>query len=162
MAPAAVFAMNRKTRRVARFFAGDEHGAAALPEGWETLRGDVPPGFEVVSPADGSGWFTEPPPPPAARPWRRWFTRAGVLGLVVGLASVAMFVIALSNGVHCPHCDAHELGERLAWWERWFDVKDALWLVSAPASLAGAVLGERRRAGVVGLAIATLGLLKPL
>lgn len=161
MAPAAVFAMNRATRQVARFFAGDEHGRAPLPEGWEELRTrDLPPGYVLVSPPEGAGWFTEPPPPTAGgrRSWRRWFTWAGALGLVLVLSSVAMFSIALSNGIHCPHCDAQELGPRLGWWERYFEVKDALWLASVPGSLSGALLGQRRRWGVLGVVVALVAL----
>ncbi len=66
MAPAARYAINRRTRQFARFFAGDEHGQAALPVGWEEVPdGRCPPGFVAVEPADGSGWFHPQRPPPA-------------------------------------------------------------------------------------------------
>lgn len=166
MAPAAHYAMNRATRQVARFFAGDEHGAAPLPDGWEALPnpgpGTVeeqlarvcPPGFTVVHAPDG--WFHPSAPP--GLPWRRTFTWAGAVGLVLVLVSVAMFSIALSNGVHCPHCDAQQLGERFAWWASYFEVKDFVALASVPFSLAGAALAERRRWGVLGLLVAAIAL----
>jgi hypothetical protein len=84
------------------------------------------------------------------------FTWAGVLGLALVVVSIAMFSIALANGIHCPHCDAQQLGERLAWWASYFAAKDVIGLASLPFSLTGVALGARRRWGLLGLVMGVL------
>lgn len=101
----------------------------------------------------------QPTAPPAAavgRRWRRAFTWAGVLGLALVAVSVAMLSIGLANGIHCPHCDAQQLGERYAWWASYFAVKDVIGLASLPFSLASVALAEHRRWGLLGLVAGVL------
>ena len=80
------------------------------------------------------------------------FTGVGATAL-----AAAMFVFALANGVHCPACDAHRLGDRYAAWQTFFNVKDGLWLAGFVLSLLGTPLAHRRLPGILGALAAFIG-----
>src|SRR5689334_13492683 len=82
---------------------------------------------------------------------RRSFTFLGVAGLALVLGASALFVVALLNGVHCPHCD---LGDRYSWWSGYFMVKDVTWAIGGLAGLVSVPIAARRRWGAIAVALA--------
>jgi hypothetical protein len=90
---------------------------------------------------------------------RRGFTAIGILGLVLVGASCVMFSVALSQGIHCPHCDRQQLGDRYSWWAAYFNMKDLLWIVGGAGGLASLVAAKRRRWGAIALGLGAMLLL---
>lgn len=76
-------------------------------------------------------------------------TAVGLVGIVSFLLGAGALVYALSNGVHCPMCDAHELEKQGAgvveWWKQFFKVKDALLLAGLGASVLAIPFAKPKR-----------------
>jgi hypothetical protein len=93
--------------------------------------------------------------PPALR---KWSTRVAFAGAAITVLAAVLFGFALANGVHCPECDARELGDRYAAWKTFFNVKDALWVAGLALSVLGTPLANRRLPGIFGVLVALIGI----
>lgn len=82
------------------------------------------------------------------------FTKLGMVSLAAVVASVILYCIALSQGVHCLHCDRFKLGDRYAWWDGYFTVMGIIWCAGAAGGLGSLLLAKRRRWGAVAFGLA--------
>jgi hypothetical protein len=64
-----------------------------------------------------------------------------------------MMVGAYANGIHCPECDAWQLGDRVGWWKSYFLVKDVVLGAGGLAALPALILAERRRWALLAFAV---------
>ena len=83
----------------------------------------------------------------------------GVAALVLVVASLVMFGVALSQGVHCPHCDRQRLGDDYAYWAGFFKVKDYLLALGGTGGLIAVLAARIRLWGAIALAIALLSII---
>jgi hypothetical protein len=84
--------------------------------------------------------------------------RLGPVGLGLVASGIALFGYALFQGVHCPHCDAHLLGDGLPGWVRYFWIKDGLVVLGGTLGLSSLAGTQGRAWGALAVVLA-LGLL---
>jgi hypothetical protein len=75
---------------------------------------------------------------------RRFLNGWGFGAMVVVVIGAGMMVGAYANGIHCPECNASELGERYAWWRTYFTIKDVVLGAGGLAAVPSLILAERR------------------
>lgn len=94
---------------------------------------------------------------------RAALTCIGQTALTGEIAGAGMFLLALANGVHCPHCDRLTLGDDFSWWQAYFDVIDLLQVSGLAFGLVAVVGATRRWWGAVALLVGVVALaLRPL
>ena len=102
------------------------------------------------------------PPPSAPKPSgpvvaavsqvRAVFTWLGVAGIALVLGSAVMLGWAWGvHGIHCPECDRPP---DMAFWTRYFSVKDALLHLGGLTGLAALIAAHQRRWGLIAVVAA--------
>jgi hypothetical protein len=84
---------------------------------------------------------------------RRFLNGWGFGALVVVVIGAGMMVGAYANGIHCPACNASELGERYDWWRTYFTIKDVVLGVGGLAAVPSLILAERRLWAMMALVV---------
>ncbi len=83
--------------------------------------------------------------------WRRWSTWLGWGALALFAVSLGLTAVALANGVHCPDCDQHALGDAAyRYWSRYFLVKAGAYGASAMLGLVALPFARRRWPALLG------------
>ena len=80
------------------------------------------------------------------KPWGLRFTRLGFVGFGVLLLAFLLTAVSMGNGVHCPSCDRHHLTDaQFEFWQRYFLMKDGVYLAATVLLAAAIPLAKPRR-----------------
>lgn len=74
------------------------------------------------------------------------FFKVGLVGFAVLVLAFVLTGYSTLEGVHCPGCDRHHLTEaQFVFWERYFMVKDGVYLAATVLLVAASPLAAPRR-----------------
>ena len=87
---------------------------------------------------------------------RRTATYVGISSLILVVASYGLLFVALAAGVHCPQCDQQALGARYYFWQDYFSVMHATFIVGVVVATISVGAAHMRRYAVIAICLAIL------